>query len=109
MTSGMPPVGMVPNLVGGGGYEHEDCMTRDHENYNLTLSIPNGSRTYKELIADGERTGTKQLGVLALIRLEDYYRLKEQFDTLAKFVVDEQQKSEALQKNFKSMLDWFPE
>ena len=51
---------------------------RNTENYNLTISIKRDSPLHKALIADGETLGSKQLGVIALARLAEYYEWKEQ-------------------------------
>jgi hypothetical protein len=51
-------------------------MRDNKRNYNLTIPIKRDSSLHKALLADAEDMGTKQLGVLASIRLAEYYEMK---------------------------------
>lgn len=51
---------------------------RDTDNYNLTISIRRGSALHKALLADAESLGSKQLGVIALARLAEFYEWRQQ-------------------------------
>jgi|GEM_PF-4452145 len=52
--------------------------SRDPRYRQLTIQILIGSQTDQSLLADAEERGTKQLGVVAGIRVADWYLMRRQ-------------------------------